>query len=183
MNRAPSFTSTPLTAVTRGQWLQLRDHDHGPRFEPGGSLRPRRNLPGCRSPTTETALPACRARRARVNNGANAVVLRVTDSGGLFTEQTFTITVRCSTAAAPEQQRGRWCGLAGRSTDPGNSGDCPPTQEACRRVNCDSLRARVETQLGYNNAKFLRRIVVTDEFDNYGELCLIQNGWSWYAGI
>jgi DMSO/TMAO reductase YedYZ molybdopterin-dependent catalytic subunit len=45
------------------------------------------------------------------------------------------------------------------------------------------LRARVETQLGYKSLKFLRRIVVTDHFDDHGRRGLIQNGWSWYAGI
>ena len=42
------------------------------------------------------------------------------------------------------------------------------------------LRARVERQLGYKSLKFLRRIVVTDHFN---DLVNIQNGWSWYAGI
>jgi DMSO/TMAO reductase YedYZ molybdopterin-dependent catalytic subunit len=42
------------------------------------------------------------------------------------------------------------------------------------------LRARVETQLGYKSLKFLRRIVVTDRFEDLG---LIKSGWSWYAGI
>jgi DMSO/TMAO reductase YedYZ molybdopterin-dependent catalytic subunit len=45
------------------------------------------------------------------------------------------------------------------------------------------LRARVETQLGYKSLKFLRRIVVTDQFDDHGRRGLIRNGWSWYAGI
>ena len=45
------------------------------------------------------------------------------------------------------------------------------------------LRLRVENQLGYKSVKFLRRIVVTDEFDDNGQLGEIQNGWSWYAGI
>jgi DMSO/TMAO reductase YedYZ molybdopterin-dependent catalytic subunit len=45
------------------------------------------------------------------------------------------------------------------------------------------LRARVETQLGYKSMKFLRRIVVTDYFDDGGSQGNIQNGWSWYAGI
>jgi len=45
------------------------------------------------------------------------------------------------------------------------------------------LRARVETQLGYKSLKFLRRIVVTDHFDDQGRHGNIQNGWSWYAGI
>jgi DMSO/TMAO reductase YedYZ molybdopterin-dependent catalytic subunit len=42
------------------------------------------------------------------------------------------------------------------------------------------LRARVERQLGYKSLKFLRRIVVTEHFN---DLLNIQNGWSWYAGI
>jgi DMSO/TMAO reductase YedYZ molybdopterin-dependent catalytic subunit len=44
------------------------------------------------------------------------------------------------------------------------------------------LRARVETQLGYKSMKFLRRIEVTEAFEDspFGP---IQNGWSWYAGI
>ena len=45
------------------------------------------------------------------------------------------------------------------------------------------LRLRVETQLGYKSVKFLKRIVVTDEFDDLGKLGPLQNGWSWYAGI
>jgi len=45
------------------------------------------------------------------------------------------------------------------------------------------LRVRVETQLGYKSMKFLRRIVVTDEFDDLGPYGPLQNGWSWYAGI
>lgn len=45
------------------------------------------------------------------------------------------------------------------------------------------VRLRVETQLGYNNVKFLRRIVVLDRFDDMGKDGLIQAGWSWYAGI
>jgi DMSO/TMAO reductase YedYZ molybdopterin-dependent catalytic subunit len=45
------------------------------------------------------------------------------------------------------------------------------------------LRARVETQLGYKSMKFLRGIVVTSEFDDNGPYGMIQNGWSWYAGI
>jgi DMSO/TMAO reductase YedYZ molybdopterin-dependent catalytic subunit len=45
------------------------------------------------------------------------------------------------------------------------------------------LRVRVETQLGYKSMKFLRRLVVTNEFDDNGPYGMIQNGWSWYAGI
>jgi DMSO/TMAO reductase YedYZ molybdopterin-dependent catalytic subunit len=45
------------------------------------------------------------------------------------------------------------------------------------------LRVRIETQLGYKSMKYLRRIVVTDEFDDLGPAGSLQNGWSWYAGI
>jgi DMSO/TMAO reductase YedYZ molybdopterin-dependent catalytic subunit len=45
------------------------------------------------------------------------------------------------------------------------------------------LRARVETQLGYKSMKFLKRIVVTDEFDDLGPYGPLQNGYAWYAGI
>jgi len=45
------------------------------------------------------------------------------------------------------------------------------------------VRLRVETQLGYKSIKYLRRIVVLDEFDDLGKAGLIQNGWAWYAGI
>ena len=45
------------------------------------------------------------------------------------------------------------------------------------------IRLRVEKQLGYKSMKFLKRIVVTDHFDDHGKRGLIQNGWSWYAGI
>ena len=45
------------------------------------------------------------------------------------------------------------------------------------------LRLRVERQLGYKSLKFLRKIVVTDHFDDHGELGPIQAGWAWYTGI
>ncbi len=45
------------------------------------------------------------------------------------------------------------------------------------------LRLRVERQIGYKSLKFLRRIVVTDQFDDNGARGQIQNGWSWYNGI
>ena len=45
------------------------------------------------------------------------------------------------------------------------------------------IRLRVEKQLGYKSMKFLRRIVVTDHFDDHGKVGNIQNGWAWYAGI
>jgi DMSO/TMAO reductase YedYZ molybdopterin-dependent catalytic subunit len=45
------------------------------------------------------------------------------------------------------------------------------------------LRLRVERQMGYKSMKYLRRIVVTDEFDDGGAKGNIQNGWAWYTGI
>jgi DMSO/TMAO reductase YedYZ molybdopterin-dependent catalytic subunit len=45
------------------------------------------------------------------------------------------------------------------------------------------LRLRVERQIGYKSMKYLRRIVVTDEFDDGGAKGNIQNGWAWYTGI
>lgn len=45
------------------------------------------------------------------------------------------------------------------------------------------VRLRVERQLGYKSVKFLRRIVVTDEFDDLGKIGSLQNGWAWYTGI
>lgn len=45
------------------------------------------------------------------------------------------------------------------------------------------LRLRVETQIGYKSMKYLQRIVVTDEFDDFGESGSIPNGWAWYNGI
>lgn len=45
------------------------------------------------------------------------------------------------------------------------------------------VRLRVERQMGYKSMKFLRRIVVVNEFDDGGDKGSIQNGWSWYTGI
>ncbi len=45
------------------------------------------------------------------------------------------------------------------------------------------VRLRVERQLGYKSMKYLQRIVVTDEFEDGGEVGNIQNGWAWYTGI
>lgn len=45
------------------------------------------------------------------------------------------------------------------------------------------VRLRVERQMGYKSMKYLRRIVVTDEFDDGGQRGNIQNGWAWYTGI
>jgi DMSO/TMAO reductase YedYZ molybdopterin-dependent catalytic subunit len=45
------------------------------------------------------------------------------------------------------------------------------------------VRLRVERQMGYKSMKYLRRIVVVDEFDDGGRQGNIQNGWAWYTGI
>ncbi len=45
------------------------------------------------------------------------------------------------------------------------------------------VRLRVERQLGYKSMKYLKRIVVTDAFDDGGLKGNIQNGWAWYTGI
>jgi DMSO/TMAO reductase YedYZ molybdopterin-dependent catalytic subunit len=45
------------------------------------------------------------------------------------------------------------------------------------------VRLRVERQMGYKSMKFLKRIVVTDEFEDGGAKGNIQNGWAWYTGI
>jgi DMSO/TMAO reductase YedYZ molybdopterin-dependent catalytic subunit len=45
------------------------------------------------------------------------------------------------------------------------------------------VRLRVERQLGYKSMKYLKRIVVADEFDDGGRKGNIQNGWAWYTGI
>lgn len=45
------------------------------------------------------------------------------------------------------------------------------------------MRLRVERQMGYKSMKYVKRIVVTDRFDDGGEKGNIQNGWAWYTGI
>ena len=45
------------------------------------------------------------------------------------------------------------------------------------------VRLRVERQIGYKSMKYLKRIVVKDEFDDGGEKGNIRNGWAWYNGI
>lgn len=40
------------------------------------------------------------------------------------------------------------------------------------------VRLRVEKQIGYKSMKYLKRIVVTDEFVDRGD-----SGWAWYVGI
>ncbi len=44
------------------------------------------------------------------------------------------------------------------------------------------LRLRLETQLGAKSRKFLRRIVVLDDYDD-DTFQRAQNGWAWYMGI
>jgi hypothetical protein len=45
------------------------------------------------------------------------------------------------------------------------------------------VRLRVERQMGYKSMKYLRRILVTDKFEDGGENGNIQGGWAWYTGI
>ncbi len=45
------------------------------------------------------------------------------------------------------------------------------------------VRLRVERQIGYKSMKYLRRIEVTDTFDDGGQFGNLQNGWAWYTGI
>jgi DMSO/TMAO reductase YedYZ molybdopterin-dependent catalytic subunit len=45
------------------------------------------------------------------------------------------------------------------------------------------VRLRVERQMGYKSMKYVRRIVVTDDFEDGGNRGNIQNGWAWYTGI
>ena len=45
------------------------------------------------------------------------------------------------------------------------------------------IRLRVERQMGYKSMKYLKRIVVTDQFDDGGMRGNIRNGWAWYTGI
>ena len=45
------------------------------------------------------------------------------------------------------------------------------------------LRLRVERQIGYKSMKYLRKIVVTDNFVDGGDSIHIDDGWAWYNGI
>lgn len=45
------------------------------------------------------------------------------------------------------------------------------------------VRLRVERQIGYKSMKFLKSIVVKDEFDDGGAKGDIQGGWAWYTGM
>lgn len=45
------------------------------------------------------------------------------------------------------------------------------------------VRLRVERHLGFKSMKYIKRIVVTEEFDDGGKNGSIQNGWAWYGGI
>lgn len=44
------------------------------------------------------------------------------------------------------------------------------------------LRLRLERQVGYRSMKFIRKIVVTEHFDDFRRKGWVR-GWSWYAGI
>lgn len=59
----------------------------------------------------------------------------------------------------------------------GLNGQNLPTQHGA------PLRLRVERHVGYKSMKYLRRIVITDEFEDGGEDGMIQKGWAWYTGI
>jgi DMSO/TMAO reductase YedYZ molybdopterin-dependent catalytic subunit len=45
------------------------------------------------------------------------------------------------------------------------------------------VRLRVERQMGYKSLKYLRSIVVSNEFSDGGKDGNIQHGWAWYTGI
>lgn len=57
-----------------------------------------------------------------------------------------------------------------------NGGDLPVAHGA-------PVRLRVERQMGYKSLKYVRRLVVADQFDDGGASGSIQNGWAWYTGI
>lgn len=57
-----------------------------------------------------------------------------------------------------------------------NGGDLPIAHGA-------PVRLRLERQIGYKSMKYVRRLVVSDEFDDGGTSGSIQNGWAWYNGI
>ena len=57
-----------------------------------------------------------------------------------------------------------------------NGGDLPVAHGA-------PVRLRLERQIGYKSMKYVRRLVVSDEFDDGGSSGSIQNGWAWYNGI
>ena len=57
-----------------------------------------------------------------------------------------------------------------------NGGDLPVAHGA-------PVRLRVERQMGYKSMKYVRRLVVADQFDDGGASGSIQNGWAWYSGI
>jgi DMSO/TMAO reductase YedYZ molybdopterin-dependent catalytic subunit len=45
------------------------------------------------------------------------------------------------------------------------------------------VRLRLERQMGYKSLKYLKRIVVSDEFESGGKKGPVENGWAWYTGI
>jgi DMSO/TMAO reductase YedYZ molybdopterin-dependent catalytic subunit len=57
-----------------------------------------------------------------------------------------------------------------------NGGDLPVPHGA-------PVRLRLERQIGYKSMKYVRRIVVSDTFDDGGPSGSIRNGWAWYNGI
>jgi DMSO/TMAO reductase YedYZ molybdopterin-dependent catalytic subunit len=57
-----------------------------------------------------------------------------------------------------------------------NGGDLPVPHGA-------PVRLRLERQIGYKSMKYVRRIVVSDTFDDGGASGSIRNGWAWYNGI
>jgi DMSO/TMAO reductase YedYZ molybdopterin-dependent catalytic subunit len=57
-----------------------------------------------------------------------------------------------------------------------NGGDLPVAHGA-------PVRVRVERQMGYKSMKYVRRLVVADQFDDGGTSGSIRNGWAWYTGI
>jgi hypothetical protein len=57
-----------------------------------------------------------------------------------------------------------------------NGGDLPIAHGA-------PVRLRLERQIGYKSMKYVRRLVVTDRFDDGGTSGSIRNGRAWYNGI
>jgi DMSO/TMAO reductase YedYZ molybdopterin-dependent catalytic subunit len=57
-----------------------------------------------------------------------------------------------------------------------NGGDLPIPHGA-------PVRLRVERQIGYKSMKYVKRILVTDDFEDGGKKGNIQSGWAWYTGI
>ena len=45
------------------------------------------------------------------------------------------------------------------------------------------IRLRVERQIGYKSMKYLKQLVIVDEFDDNGPVGAMHEGWAWYVGI